>query len=158
MYFYIMKQLPYINRTEGIIGYSESTIAKSETNDCFVRAVASSFDCSYDTAHAWVKEKFGRENRKGTKWVVSKMGTMSSLGHTFCNKSVKTIDKLRTYDSVNMKMKRTTLNQFIKKYSTGTYILIVRGHAFTLKNGAVIGNTQDSTSMKKIINDAFQII
>lgn len=153
-----MKQLPYINRTEGIIGYSESTIAKSETNDCFVRAVASSFDCSYDTAHAWVKEKFGRKNRKGTKFVVSKMATISSLGQTFNDKSVKVIDGLKKFDSTTYKMKRTTLNQFIKKYQKGTYVIIVRGHAFTLKNGSIIGNTSDATSMKKIVHDAFQII
>ena len=152
-----MKQLPYINRTEGIIGYSESVIAKSETNDCFVRAVASAYEIPYDDAHTWVKEKFGRKNRKGTMAVSCKMATMSSLGQTFNGKSIKPIEKLRSYDSVNMKMKRTTLNQFIKKYSTGTYILIVRGHAFTLKNGAVIGNTQDATSMKKIVHEAFEI-
>lgn len=153
-----MKQLPYINRTEGIIGYSESTIAKSEINDCFVRAVASSFDCPYDTAHAWVKEKFGRKDRKGTKYVVSKMATMSSLGHTFNEKSIKTIGDLRKIDIVKGRMKRTTLNQFIKKYPIGTYILIVKGHAFTLKNGAVVGNTSDAKSIKKIVHDAFQII
>lgn len=158
MYLYIMKQLPYINRTEGIIGYSESVIAKSESNDCFVRAVASSFDCPYDTAHAWVKEKFNRKDKKGTMWVASKMGTMAAYGHTFNNKSVKVIDNLRTYDKVKYKLKRTTLNQFIKKYPTGTYILIVKGHAFTLKNGAVIGNNNDATSIKKIVHDAFQII
>jgi hypothetical protein len=153
-----MKQLPYINRTEGIIGYSESVIAQSETNDCFVRAVASSFECPYDTAHSWVKEKFKRENRKGTKSVSFKMATMSAVGEKFNDKSVKTIDKLRTYDSKTFKMKRTTLNQFIKKYPTGTYIVIVKGHAFTLKNGAVIGNTNDATSIKKIVHEAFQIV
>jgi len=153
-----MKQLPYINRTEGIIGYSESSIAKSEKNDCFVRAVASSFDCPYDTAHAWVKEKFGRKDRKGTYSVACKMATMSSLGQTFNNKSVKVIDGLRKYDASTYKMKRTTVNQFIKKYPSGTFVMIVKGHAFTVKDGAVIGNTNDATSMKKIVHDAFQII
>lgn len=153
-----MKQLPYINRTEGIIGYSDSVIAKSETNDCFVRAVASSFDCPYDTAHSWVKEKFGRKDRKGTKYVVSKMATMSSLGQSFNDKSIKVIDGLRKYDASTYKMKRTTVNQFIKKYPTGTFVMIVKGHAFTLKDGAVIGNTDDATSLKKIVHDAFQII
>lgn len=152
-----MKQLPYINRTEGIIGYSESTIAKSETNDCFVRAVASSFECPYDEAHTWVKEKFGRENRKGTRYAACKLATMQSVGEKFNNKKVKGIDNLRTYIPNTYKLKRTTLNQFIKKYPTGTYILIVRGHAFTLKNGAVIGNNGDAKSMKKIVHEAFEI-
>jgi len=152
-----MKQLPYINRTEGIIGYSESSIAKNETNDCFVRSVASAYDVHYDEAHTWVKEKFNRKDRKGTKWVSCKMATMSVNGETFNNKTIKIIDKLRTYDTTTYKMKRTTLNQFIKKYPTGTYILIVRGHAFTLRDGSVIGNTSDAKSIKKIVHDAFEI-
>ena len=153
-----MKQLPYINRTEGIIGYSESVIAQSETNDCFVRAVASAYETPYDSAHTWVKEKFGRKNRKGTMSVSCKMATMSANGVTFNDKSIKGIDNLRTYDSTTYKLKRTTLNQFIKKYPTGTYILIVKGHAFTLKDGSVIGNPKDAKSMKKIVHEAFQII
>jgi len=153
-----MKQLPYINRTEGIIGYTESAIAKNETNDCFVRAVASAYEIPYDEAHTWVKEKFERKNRKGTMFVSRKLAIMYSLGQTFSGKSIKGIGDLRTIDKVTHKVKRTTLNQFIKKYPTGTYILIVRGHAFTLKEGAVIGNKGDASSMKKIVHDAFQII
>jgi hypothetical protein len=153
-----MKQLPYINRTEGIIGYTESAIAKNETNDCFVRAVASAYEIPYDEAHTWVKEKFERKNRKGTMFVSRKLAIMYSLGQTFSGKSIKGIGDLRTIDKVTHKVKRTTLNQFIKKYPTGTYILIVRGHAFTLKDGAVIGNKGDASSMKKIVHDAFQII
>lgn len=153
-----MKQLPYINKSEGIIGYSESSIAKSEHNDCFVRAVASAFDCHYDNAHTWVKEKFGRENRKGTKYVPMKMENMSLKHEEFNNKCVIIIQDLRKYDSVKLKMKRTTLNQFMKKYPRGTYILVVAGHAFTLKNGAVIGNNKDATSMKKIVHYAYQIV
>ena len=153
-----MKQLPYINRTEGIIGYTESVIAKSETNDCFVRAVASAYEIPYDEAHTWVKEKFNRQNRKGTMSVSCKLATMQSKEEKFNNKEIKGIEKLRAYVPKTYKVKRTTLNQFIKKYPTGTYIIIVRGHAFTLKNGAVVGNKGDATSMKKIVHDAFQII
>jgi hypothetical protein len=162
-----MKQLPYIQTSTAIIGYSDSAIAKNERNDCFVRAVASSFDCSYDTAHSWVKEKFQRVNRKGTMNVVSKMRKMCDDKERFVDKSVKSIEGLSeiVYKFIPMngicrpkpRIKRTTLNQFIKKYPTGVYLLIVKGHAFTLKNGAVIGNEQDSKSIKKNIYNAFEI-
>lgn len=154
-----MKQLPYIQTSTAIIGYSDSVIAKNEKNDCFVRAVASSFDCSYDTAHSWVREKFGRKNRKGTMYVASNMRKMCDDKEQFVDKSVKTIEGLsQIVLKPKARLKRTTVNQFIKKYPTGVYILIVKGHAFTLKNGAVIGNKQDSTSIKKQIYDAFQIL
>jgi hypothetical protein len=155
-----MKQLPYIQTSTAITGYSDSVIAKNETNDCFVRSVASAYNVHYDEAHTWVKEKFNRVDRKGTKWVSCKMATMATNGETFNNKTIKTIDKLRTFTTGKYgtyKMKRTTLNQFIKKYPTGTYILIVRGHAFTLKDGSVIGNPSDAKSIKKVVHEAFEI-
>ena len=153
-----MKQLPYIQTSTAIIGYTESVIAKSECNDCFVRAVASAYEIPYDNAHSWVRENFNRENRKGTSNVVIKMDRFSKEGRKLNEKTVKEIWNLRTYDKTKLKLKRTTLNQFIKKYPTGTYILIVKGHAFTLKDGAVIGNTNDATSMKKIVHNAYQIM
>ena len=152
-----MKQLPYIQTSTAIIGYSESPIAKSERNDCFVRAVASSYEIPYDDAHSWVRQNFNRENRKGTSKVVMKMDQFSKEGKKLNEKTIKEVWFLKTVDKTTNKIKRTTLNQFIKKYPTGTYILIVKGHAFTLKNGSVIGNTSDATSMKKIVHNAYQI-
>jgi hypothetical protein len=152
-----MKQLPYIQTSTAIIGYTESAIAKNEHNDCFVRAVASSYEIPYDDAHTWVRENFNRENRKGTSRVAIKMDQFSKDGKTLNEKTIKEIWFLKTADKATNKIKRTTLNQFIKKYPTGTYILIVKGHAFTLKNGSVIGNTGDATSMKKIVHNAYQI-
>lgn len=152
-----MKQLPYINKSEGIIGYSESTIAKSETNDCFVRAVASSYECPYDIAHEWVKNKFKRINRKGTKYTITRLDSMVNNKETFFDKTITSVPNLKVFIKEIFKVKRTTLNQFIKKHSSGTYIILVRGHAFTLKNGAVIGNSEDSKKLKRIINAAYEI-
>ena len=58
---------------QAIKGYNESAIAKGETRDCVVRAFASSFEVSYDYAHKYVKEKFGRVNRQGTYGTVNTM-------------------------------------------------------------------------------------
>ena len=151
-----MKQLPYIQTSTAIIGYSDSLIAKSEKNDCFVRAVASAYEIPYDEAHEWVRVNFKRENRKGT-FVVSKMDLFASESIKLNNKTASVVQGLRKYDESNFKIKRTTLNQFIKKYPTGNFLLIVSGHAFTLKNGIVVGNTEDAKSMKKIIRNAYLI-
>jgi hypothetical protein len=59
--------------SEGIIGYSDSIIAKGEINDCVVRAFASCFDLQYDKAHKFVKEKFNRVDRQGTFHTVNSM-------------------------------------------------------------------------------------
>jgi hypothetical protein len=54
-------------------------------------------------------------------------------------------------------LRRTTTGSFIKKYPVGTYIVTVRGHAFTIKDGVVIGNPSDGKKMKKHINGAWRI-
>ena len=40
-----------------------------------------------------------------------------------------------------------TVGTFIKKYPEGTFFIIVKGHAFTIKNGVVIGNYEDALKL-----------
>ena len=62
----------YKNSTSTISG-TDSKKAKSEKKDCVVKAIASSTNVDYDTAHSWVKENFEREDKKGTSnWMISK--------------------------------------------------------------------------------------
>ena len=56
----------YISSTEFIKGAKESPLAKSESSDCVVRAIASATGMDYETSHQFVKEKFKRKNGKGT--------------------------------------------------------------------------------------------
>ena len=46
---------------------SKSEIARSEKNDCVVRAIANAFKVNYDMAHVFVKENFDRKDGKGTQ-------------------------------------------------------------------------------------------
>jgi hypothetical protein len=55
------------------------------------------------------------------------------------------------------KSRFVTFNQFFKKHKEGVYLIVVRGHAFTLKNGIVIGNTEDSTRLKARINTVYKV-
>ena len=50
-----------------IKGYSNNKLAMSETNDCFVRALAAGFDINYNEAHELAKERFKRPDKKGTQ-------------------------------------------------------------------------------------------
>jgi len=54
-----------------------SLLAKSEKNDCLVRAFANAFNVTYDVAHSFTAEKFKRKFRKGAKMTAS---TLSKLG------------------------------------------------------------------------------
>ena len=57
---------PYISSSSAIKGITDSALAKSETNDCVVRAFAAAYNVSYDFAHKKVAELFGRKNGQGT--------------------------------------------------------------------------------------------
>jgi len=144
-----------------IIGYSDSKIAKSETNDCVVRSFASAFKITYDEAHQFVTSKFNRKHRKGTGRFVTTMNNMSS--HS-TNLFGKTLRKVGTGDGRNSmmyqqgdRMRNMTTFQFLRKYPKGTYMVTVSGHAFTISDGVVIGNHEDVLKTKKVILHAWEV-
>ena len=61
-----MNKLEYISESDSIIGWSDSTIAQSESNDCVVRAIAAATGSCYDEAHKYVAEVFNRKPNQGT--------------------------------------------------------------------------------------------
>jgi hypothetical protein len=156
-------EIKYIPTKEAIIGYSDSSIAKTESNDCVVRAIASSFEMHYDEAHQFVKVKFGRENRKGTRFFVGGMRRMVEdkvkiNGKSFDNMG-DSLGRMK-YDvkSKGQIIKRNmTTGTFIKKYPVGKYLVVVRGHAFSIIDGQVVGNTGDATMKKRVILNAWKV-
>lgn len=161
-------KLPYCKTSEAIKGYSESKIAKGESNDCVVRAFASSFEVDYDFAHQYVADYFKREPRKGTFMTSSKLVNMSDNNTEVNGKRVYTVGNRTNnwmYGSLNYYVKvkgcitkrEMTVGTFIKNNPTGTFFILVRGHAFTIKEGVVIGNTEDAIKKRRVIRCAFEI-
>jgi hypothetical protein len=162
------ERLPYCNTHEAIVGYSNSKIAKGETNDCVVRAFASSFEVDYDFAHQYVADVFKRKPRKGTFMTSSTLVKMSDNNTEINGKKVHTVgNRTNNWMSNSLvyevkvkgqKVKRDmTVGTFIKNNPTGTFFILVRGHAFTIKNGVVIGNTEDAIKKRKVVRCAFEI-
>jgi hypothetical protein len=165
-------QLPYCKTSEAVKGYTESSIAKNETNDCVVRAVASAFDVHYDRAHDFVKTTFGRKDRQGTYGFVRGMNKIASDRTRIGRKSCKPMGKLMknsvgfsTFYSLSYEVKvkgvktlrQMTVGTFIKKNPKGTFILCVRGHAFSIKDGVVMGNPEDATKTRTIVNASWKV-
>ena len=156
-------ELKYISTKDAIIGYSDSVIAKSETNDCAVRAISSAFEMHYDEAHQFVKVKFNRQNRKGTTFFVGGLRRMVDDKVKINGKSFETMGNEYGHVSYEVKVKgqmvkrNMTTGTFIKKYPVGKYLVVVRGHAFSIIDGAVVGNASDATMKKRVINNAFKI-
>jgi len=156
-------ELKYISTKDAIIGYSDSVIAKTETNDCVVRAISSAFEMHYDEAHQFVKVKFGRKDRKGTAFFVGGMRRMVDDKVQINGKSFETMGGQFAQMDYDVKVKgqivkrNMTTGTFIKKYPVGKYLVVVRGHAFSIIDGAVVGNASDATMKKRVINFAFKV-
>ena len=127
-------ELPYCKTSEAIIGYSDSMIAKRETNDCVVRAFASCFDIQYDKAHKFVKEKFNRVDRQGTSRTVCKMTEIATKGQQINYKKVKCLgNKTKLSNQLTLKykvktkegfvMRNMTVGMFTKQNHIGTFFI-----------------------------------
>ena len=162
-------QLPYCKTYEAIKGYTESVIAKNEINDCVVRAIASGFDIDYNRAHQFVKETFGRKDRQGTFGFVSGMNQIAEertrIGRKTCKPMGKPLNERSSFYTLNYDVKvkgekvtrQMTVGTFVKKNPKGTFILTVSRHAFTIKDGVVIGNFEDSKKKRMRVHAAWKI-
>ena len=158
----MIDQLTSTSASSYIIGYSDSKIAKSETNDCVVRSFASAFKVTYDEAHQFVATKFNRQNRRGTSRFRPIMDNMSAHGTILWGKTLKRLGNGNTKNSMTYvekgKNRNMTTFQFLKKFPKGTYMVTVTGHAFTIHDSVVIGNHEDVLKTKKVILHAWEVI
>ena len=158
------KVLDYVYASEVINSYKESAKAKNEKNDCFVRAVAAASGSSYDAAHSYVKEVFGRQDRQGTQFVNSTMKTIEGKLQEFGQVKVK-FEKLPKEKVVNTYKlygelidRQKTVKSFIKDNSRGTFIVLVANHAFTIKDGVLIDNQGEEFRPTRKVQSAYRVI
>jgi hypothetical protein len=177
-----------ISATASIKGYKESKIAKSEHNDCSVRTIANAFNVDYDKAHKFLTENYQRPNKRGVSthnWhrVNDKF---SDENTTVFGKKIKKVEyaeievdakqcerrttywnegssydykkKLKLYTKKGSKYSQMTVGSFLKKHKEGTYILSVRAHTFTIKDGVVYGNGCDGVKMRVRLNKVWEIV
>ena len=149
-----MRKLDFISTSEAIAGYTDSIIAKTERADCVVRAIASASGMAYDKAHSFVADKFNRKPRRGTFGFSLRMNSMVTSGEKLNRKGVKKVDV-----AVKTKTGTTTMtvNKFAENFNHGSYIVVVKGHAFTIKDGKVVGNFSDAVKIRKKVIGAWKI-
>ena len=158
------KVLDYQYAAHAIKNYKESVKAQNEKNDCFVRAVASASGSSYDAAHAYVKETFKRQDGQGTQFVDSTFLSIEGKLQEFGQVKVK-FEKLpkekikNTYKLYGELIDRQkTVKSFIKTNPRGTYIVLVAGHAFTIKDGVLIDNQGEEFRPTRKVQSAYRVI
>ena len=154
-----------------------NVIESGEKNDCFVRAVANAFEIDYTQAHGFVKAKFNRRNRLGTKKVNSTLKELSKEVFEFQpsgqlnlfeqNDKVFEVKHLgnepkRGGSLINKKYKHKkvayTVKAFAQKFNKGTYIILVHKHAFTIKDGVLIDNgNYQFNGYRRVVESAFKV-
>ena len=145
-----------------IKGYG-SELAKSEKNDCFVRALASATEVNYDVAHKFTKDYFGRANGKGVYFTGSTINPLEDKGLSIGNKDFdfKVLNKMRITNGYKlygeMVYRQKTVKSFIKDNPKGTYIVGVAGHAFTIKDGTLIDNADEKFRPTRKVTSVFQL-
>jgi hypothetical protein len=158
------KVLDYVYASKAINNYANSIKARNEKDDCFVRAVASASGSSYDAAHAYVKETFGRQDRKGTPMVGLTMKTIEGKLQEFGQVKVKFEELPKERVTNRYKLhgeiidRQKTVKSFIKDNSRGTYIVLVAGHAFTVKDGVLIDNIGEEFRPTRKVQGAYRVI
>jgi len=161
---------------------SKSTKAKNEKNDCVVRAMANAFEISYNIAHEFVAKKFKRKAKKGTNGT---RNTLKGLRIVSFNRSEG--EQLSLFESnkskrfqiehlgdqpkdggnlVNPKYNwkgapkvAYSVKEFAQRFKKGTYVLLVKKHALTVKDGVIIDNpNMKFTGYRRPVQSAFKII
>ena len=158
-----MKQiLSYEYSNKVVKGIASSVLASKETNDCFVKAVASATGSTYDNAHAFAKENFHRQDREGTMvamFMPKVDGKKLSIGGSeVVMKSLskaKITNKYKLYGETILRQK--TVKSFIKSNPSGTYIVLVAGHAFTIKDGVLIDNAGEEFRPTRKVQGAISV-
>lgn len=141
-------------KTQFTDGGKEQEGFLNEYNDCAVRALALSTGVTYAKAHGLLKSE-GRKDRKGTKLPMVKR-SLANL----CNEStianfqeiVPSTPIIHPVHGYPMNPKFPTLQDTVRKYSTGRYLVIATGHALALIDGVVHDKGQISGPRSRVRN------
>ena len=150
---------------KSIKGYTVSALAQGETNDCFVRALASSMDIHYDVAHGIAKKTFKRLDRKGTANFMIRKGMQEleenglELDNTKYHFTILNGRHIKNRYKLHGEIidRRKTVKSFIKDHQKGSYVLLVANHAFTLRDGKLIDNSGEEFRPTRKVQDAFAV-
>lgn len=149
------------NFKDGYKVSSGSEIAQNEKNDCVVRALANAFEISYNLSHKFVELVMERKAKKGTQMFDTHMRAIANSGGVEFERE----GQLNLFDGGVKKVKvhfvgtspklggvlfnpkytwtnkcAYTVKEFAQKFNKGTFILTVKKHALTIKNGIIIDN------------------
>lgn len=154
-----MNQIKVTNAKELVA--KDSIIAKNESKDCMVYAMAAAFDLPYDEAHQVVKEKFKRQDKKGTSnlALVNGMKEMIdyrvNLNGKFVREIIDSPSKVYHLHGKDI-TRKNRVSTFIKEHTQGTYLILTGDHALVSKDGEMIDNISKG-SAKSFVRRVYKV-
>jgi hypothetical protein len=118
------------------LGATAEQFGIKDSRDCAVRALANVSSFSYPEVHKLMEEA-GRKRNRGTPWATLHSVYMATGAKEAIYYGNNTAIKACNFNAKHYN-KSLTLKSFINQNSTGKYIVIVRGHALAVCDGAVI--------------------
>lgn len=152
--------------TNSIYETFNSQLAKQEKNDCVVRSLATAASVSYDIAHKFCKEIFGREDKKGTAnlAMTTQMLKLENKGELTIGNNTFSVNVLGKKDIKNKyKVKgeviwrQKTLKSFIESHTKGTFIVTVAKHALTVKDGELLDWSSNKFLPTRKVQSAYKL-
>lgn len=135
----------------------DSFKAPVETNDCVIYAIATAFDLDYDSAHKEVSNRMNRKPLSGVRRsdIIKALPEGTTINTKTVTEVIKSPQKMyKVYG--NFIPRKNRLSTFVKQNGQGTFLLILRGHAITLKEGVIMNNKRE-TKPGVIVEVAFRI-
>lgn len=131
------------NINQVIKGFGPHDKHASDRNNCTVNALSASFEIPYDQAYEYAKEEWNRKHGKGvlTKPITESFKDKGHVETAFGKLTVQVKSKIDyKQPDGSIKSRKMTLRSFLKAYPTGSYFLLVRGHALAVKDGVLVDN------------------
>jgi len=154
----------YLNVNEAYAAF-DSKLAREEKNDCFVRSLAVASGSQYETTHQFVKDEFGREDKKGTENFAIYANMLRyedqglQIGNIKCD--VKVLGKSRIKNQYKLYgeviYRQKTIASFIKDNPKGCFVVSVAGHALTIKDGEVFDWNANKFKPTRKVQSAYEI-
>ena len=119
-----------------------TNLMTGDSNNCTVKALSATFGISYDKAYTYAAMVWNRARNKGV--ALSKiLATFPSEVHYHAlvpGASVSTVVTTKDYKQPDktIKTRKMTLGTFTSTYKTGTYYVLVKGHALAVIDGEVV--------------------
>jgi hypothetical protein len=153
-----------VYRAKEFVRNSNTDLAKKEKNDCTVYALASCCDADYEEAYEMATTLFNRPSKKGPavgEVIAALRGLKQSGDDVLGCKVTDVISYPKTQTKWKLggekRMRRMRIKTFLKEYPEGTYYILVRGHALTIKDGSLVDSAPGKFPEKRIVDYAFKI-